>query len=78
MDIQAIIFDKDGTLLDFDAFWIAVSVYAIKDMLKQLGRENIPVDEFLDVLGCITAEQRLTEFYARVHMNKWDLQYTRF
>ena len=51
MDIQAIIFDKDGTLLDFDAFWIAVSVYAIKDMLKQLGRGDIPVDEFLDVLG---------------------------
>lgn len=51
LDIKAIIFDKDGTLLDFDSFWIEVSVCALKDILKKLGREDIPVTEILGALG---------------------------
>lgn len=49
--IEAIIFDKDGTLLDFDAFWVSVSVYAIKHTLDAFGRSDIPVDEFLTAIG---------------------------
>ena len=51
LDIKAIIFDKDGTLLDFDSFWIEVSVCALKDILKKLGKENIPAEEILGALG---------------------------
>ena len=51
MKKKAIIFDKDGTLLDFDAFWISVSEGAIRDILSSLGREDIPVSLFLRAIG---------------------------
>ncbi len=51
MDVKAIIFDKDGTLLDFNAFWITVSVYAINDILKKAGKEDIDLQEILSVWG---------------------------
>ncbi len=35
--IKAIIFDKDGTLIDFDSFWVTISEYAIKEMLEALN-----------------------------------------
>lgn len=51
MNIEAIIFDKDGTLIDFDAFWVTVSINAIQDILKNFGREDISVQEILSLLG---------------------------
>lgn len=51
MDIQAIIFDKDGTLMKFDCFWIEVSRCAAEELLRRLGREDIPVGRLLEVLG---------------------------
>lgn len=51
MNIEAIIFDKDGTLIDFDAFWVAVSAKALQDVLKTLHREDISVEEILSALG---------------------------
>lgn len=51
MKVDAIIFDKDGTLIDFDAFWVAVSVKALQDVLKKVEREDIPVFAFLTALG---------------------------
>lgn len=51
MNVEAVIFDKDGTLVDFDAFWVTVSIKAIKDILKKLDREDISVQEILSVLG---------------------------
>lgn len=49
--IKAIIFDKDGTLIDFDSFWITVSVNAINCVLKNLNREDIPLSELLSAIG---------------------------
>ena len=51
MNADAIIFDKDGTLIDFDTFWVTVSVKAIEDILKKLGREDICVSEILSAFG---------------------------
>ena len=38
--VKAIIFDKDGTLIDFDSFWITVSVDAIKHILKNVNNSQ--------------------------------------
>ena len=51
MEIKAILFDKDGTLMDHDSFWIDVSVHAAKGLLSDLGREDIPVSEILEIIG---------------------------
>ena len=39
MSVEAIIFDKDGTLMSFDAFWVSLSVKALEDVLGELGME---------------------------------------
>lgn len=51
MYADAIIFDKDGTLLDLEAFWVPVSVKAIKDALRQLGMEEVPADRIFEAFG---------------------------
>lgn len=51
MKADAIIFDKDGTLIDFDSFWITVSIRAIQDVLAGLGRTDIPLCAFLTAFG---------------------------
>ena len=51
MTAEAVIFDKDGTLIDFDDFWVTVSISAIKDVLKRIKREDIPLDELLNSIG---------------------------
>lgn len=51
MKADAIIFDKDGTLIDFDAFWVSVSVKAINDLLVTFQKQEVPVCEILEPLG---------------------------
>ncbi len=51
MRIEAIIFDKDGTLLDFDAFWIAVSVNAIRQVLADSGCAGVALEPILIAIG---------------------------
>lgn len=44
-------FDKDGTLIDFDAFWISLSVTALTHMLEQLNQDCALVEELLENFG---------------------------
>lgn len=55
---DTIFFDKDGTLLDFDAFWVVVTRHAISDVLKrfcELDRKMIEeeVERILPLLGVV-------------------------
>lgn len=51
MKVDAIIFDKDGTLIDFDAFWVTVSVKSLQEILKAVGMEDISIEYLLTELG---------------------------
>ncbi|MBR5554100.1 MAG: HAD family hydrolase [Clostridia bacterium] len=51
MAVKAIIFDKDGTLIDFDSFWISVSVEVIKDLKNRFDQNDVPVCDFLEAIG---------------------------
>lgn len=51
MNTKAIILDKDGVLLDFNAFWLPVSIEASRKILAQLGYESISLEEVLSAIG---------------------------
>lgn len=51
MKADAIIFDKDGTLLDFDAFWVTISVKAMEDILMRFDTPDVPIYEILESFG---------------------------
>lgn len=54
---KAIVFDKDGTLLDFDAFWLTITYKAIDDILKKVNRESIPRRKYCGLWGSKMAGQ---------------------
>lgn len=51
MTTEAIIFDKDGTLLDFDAFWVTVTAKAVEMVLDLVGDKGTSVAEVLEAFG---------------------------
>lgn len=51
MNTKVIIFDKDGTLMDFDSFWVTVTCNMIEELKCETGMLDVPTDEILAVLG---------------------------
>jgi phosphoglycolate phosphatase len=49
--IRAILFDKDGTLIDYRATWLAANLAAAGDLAAAAGREVAFADELLRRLG---------------------------
>ncbi len=49
--IRLIIFDKDGTLLDFDPFWVTVSRNALAELLGTLHAPKSLQENLLQALG---------------------------
>ena len=51
MKVDAIIFDKDGTLIEFDKFWVNVAEKAIESVLKKLQVVDNFGSEILQAIG---------------------------
>ena len=47
MKTKAIIFDKDGTLIDFHDFWIPVTRHALKEILREAKMKPELTEEIL-------------------------------
>ena len=53
MSVRAVIFDKDGTVLDFDAFWLPVAVKATEIIMSKLGVIDVPSAKVLEAMGVV-------------------------
>jgi HAD superfamily hydrolase (TIGR01509 family) len=51
MKAEAMLFDKDGTLMDFDAFWVPVSEKAMDTVLMQLQMDRALTKSILEAIG---------------------------
>ena len=51
MNVDAIIFDKDGTLIDFDAFWVSASCKSIEEVLEEFSMKAHLLPEILEAFG---------------------------
>ncbi len=49
--IKAIVFDKDGTLLDFERLWVPVAQGAVKTLLEQAGADLSLTEPVLHAFG---------------------------
>ena len=51
MLVKAVIFDKDGTVLDFDSFWLPVAVKATEIIMSKLKIIDVPSAKVLESMG---------------------------
>ena len=51
MKTKAVIFDKDGTVLDFDVFWMPVAINATQQVLNALGVKDVQCERILAAIG---------------------------
>lgn len=50
--IKAVVFDKDGTLVDLERFWYPVARYATKTIFEEAGVPLSRIDDHVKRLGC--------------------------
>ncbi len=60
MAIKGIIFDKDGTLLDMDSYWLPVARAAYQDILQTVGRKDIPIEELFLATGVVDGKAEIS------------------
>ena len=51
MRTKAVIFDKDGTLMDFDPFWVTLTRIVVEEIKTNMQAVNVPEEEILTALG---------------------------
>ncbi|MBR5446670.1 MAG: HAD family hydrolase [Clostridia bacterium] len=51
MAIKMVLFDKDGTLMDFDSFWVTVSRLAVPEMLAELNADPALAERLYEAMG---------------------------
>lgn len=51
IEADGILFDKDGTLIDFDAFWVSLSSAALEVILSSLQQDTALVQPLLALFG---------------------------
>jgi phosphoglycolate phosphatase len=59
--IKAVLFDKDGTLIDYRATWLAANLAAASELAEAAGQERGFADELLRRLGYDPVADRFTE-----------------
>ncbi len=62
--IRYIIFDKDGTLIDFEAFWGTMTLSAVRDILQSVGADPDLTDEIMELYGYHDGVADITGLFA--------------
>lgn len=51
MNIRGILFDKDGTLIEFEAMWLSITNKVIDDLFKEFSISTLLKYNFLETIG---------------------------
>ena len=51
MNVKGIIFDKDGTLMEYEAFWVKIAQEAVVDTLDKIGVDISLIEDILTASG---------------------------
>ncbi|MBQ8526505.1 MAG: HAD family hydrolase [Clostridia bacterium] len=52
MNVKGIIFDKDGTLMEYEAFWVKIAEAAVTDALVKIGADTALLYDIMKASGC--------------------------